>query len=279
MDKHMPTQTQSSQSGQREVVRTHFEDAGNVWGDRYNVEPRKMSDLDLQLRRENVHRLIRPLLEDRTGPVTILDLGCGGGNILEGLPQERLRAVGMDLACEMVSDAAKRRPTDAFMVGDAMRIPLADGAVDIVTCIGVLEYVTHPADVLTQINRVIKPGGHLIISFPNSTSLLRHLSTAEIGLERALIGTLNRVRGRSNHGLAPDYKHQQWSIRQVRSMLDAAGLRVSNVLFNTFGLHGRFGRGPVAIKISRFLTNRLREAQWVSSALAQTMVASACKPE
>ena len=47
---------------------------------------------------------------------------------------------------------------------------------------------------------------------------------------------------------------------QVNRLLEAAGLNVSNVLFNTYGLFGRFGCSRMAIRVSRYLTDRLRKS-------------------
>jgi SAM-dependent methyltransferase len=46
------------------------------------------------------------------------------------------------------------------------QIPLSDGKVDLVLCTQVLQYVSDPAAAVAEIHRVLKPGGHLLLSVP-----------------------------------------------------------------------------------------------------------------
>ena len=51
---------------------------------------------------------------------------------------------------------------------DATRIPLADHCVDTVVALELLEHVTHPAAVLHELARILKPGGTVIVSVPSA---------------------------------------------------------------------------------------------------------------
>ncbi len=52
------------------------------------------------------------------------------------------------------------------IVSDITSIPVSDNAFDVVMCIEVLEHVPNPVDALTELNRVLKPGGKLILTAP-----------------------------------------------------------------------------------------------------------------
>jgi SAM-dependent methyltransferase len=52
------------------------------------------------------------------------------------------------------------------VVGDAACAPLADGCADAVVCSEVLEHVLQPEQVIAECSRLLKPGGHLILSMP-----------------------------------------------------------------------------------------------------------------
>ncbi len=52
------------------------------------------------------------------------------------------------------------------VIGDLLHIPIADNAFDAVICTQVLEHVCEPKRVLCEINRVLRPGGHLFLSAP-----------------------------------------------------------------------------------------------------------------
>lgn len=47
------------------------------------------------------------------------------------------------------------------------QIPLPDAKVDLVLCTQVLQYVSDPAAVIAEIHRVLKPGGHVLLSVPS----------------------------------------------------------------------------------------------------------------
>jgi SAM-dependent methyltransferase len=52
------------------------------------------------------------------------------------------------------------------LVSRGEQLPLADGRFDLVLCTQVLEYVPEPQKVITEIHRVLKPGGFLLLSVP-----------------------------------------------------------------------------------------------------------------
>ena len=96
----------------------------------------------------------------------ILDLGCGTGELivkLEGL--ESTRVFGMDLSHDMLLKAAEK-PSLAgrLAVSDGHRLPLADNSVDVITCLISFHYYLEPLVALKEMQRVIKPGGTLILA-------------------------------------------------------------------------------------------------------------------
>lgn len=268
----------SSELEQKHVVRDHFKDYSADWGARYGRKPRGMADLDLALRRENVHRLLKPLLAAADRTLRVLDLGCGSGNVLDGLPRDSLWIVGADLVPEMVAAAARAHPNDQFVVADAAQLPFAPNSLDLVTCLGVLEYVPKPERVLRSIHSALKPGGHLVMSFPNRSSPFRRLRGVERGAERALVRILDGLRGRKREAQPGEaYQHAQWSPRQAEQMLKAAGFVIEEALFNSFGFWGRVGRWSINLNLSRWLSRRFYRRGWFSAALACTMVVLARK--
>ena len=56
--------------------------------------------------------------------------------------------------------------TKLDIVSDITNIPVADGSFDAVMCTEVLEHVPDPVAALKELNRVLKPGGHLLITAP-----------------------------------------------------------------------------------------------------------------
>jgi len=268
----------STELEQKRVVDEHFRDFSTSWGQRYDVRPRKMSDLDMQLRRKNVQRLLRPLLPDPPGRLRGLDLGCGAGKVLEGIPRERLSIVGVDLVPEMVAVAAGNHPEDRFAAADATRLPFRPGSFDLVTSVGVLEYIPDPLDVLRGVHALIRPGGHLIMSLPNRGSLFRRLSWVESACERALGAVLRRLRGQPVETDRPRYQHAQWSAGEGARLFAAAGFVVDEVRFNTYGVWGVVGRLAPSLWFSAFMSRHFSGQSPVSTLLAHTMVFRVRRP-
>jgi SAM-dependent methyltransferase len=109
-------------------------------------------------------RAIRRLLA-LSGSERVLEVGCGGGNLIERVGGRRF---GIDLS-PFILDKARARlgPAVPLVRGDAMSLPFASGAFDRVLCSEVLEHVLNPESVVRELRRVLRPGGHAVVSVPN----------------------------------------------------------------------------------------------------------------
>lgn len=108
------------------------------------------------------------LREPRPGEV-VLDLGCGAG--LDSILAARRvgpagRVVGVDMTEEMVVKARKNAVAAgvinvAFHAVDADALPMDDGTVDVVISNGVFNLCLDKPKVLTEVFRVLRPGGRV----------------------------------------------------------------------------------------------------------------------
>ena len=90
---------------------------------------------------------------------TILDVGAGDA------PYRELFARANYLTCDWENSIYKPdRPPD--IVAPASNIPLDVASVDAILCTQVLEHVAEPSSVLTELFRVLKPGGRLWLTAP-----------------------------------------------------------------------------------------------------------------
>jgi SAM-dependent methyltransferase len=99
----------------------------------------------------------------------LLDAGCGTGNLLQLLQQRRPAAAlhGFDCSKAMLRRAKAKLSQVRLSIGDLdAALPYADSTFDVVTCINTLYAVAHPARTLTELRRVLKFGGALIVSSP-----------------------------------------------------------------------------------------------------------------
>lgn len=266
-------------AGQSARVQGYFKEAAASWGGRYRHKPRGMADLDLLLRRENVHRLLRPLLAGAPRRLRVLDVGCGTGDVLDGLPRDCMSLTGVDMVAEMIEEARRTHPGDTFLVADATNLPFEPESMDVITSLGVLEYVPDPQAVLRSMWRVLAPGGHLIMSFPNRRSPFRRLRPWERAMERGVLALLawTGLR-RPPAGSSASYGHAHWTVREVERLLAACAFDVLDAAFQNYGLWGRVGRWRASLALSRWLSRRLRRRGILSTWLASTMVVLARKP-
>src|SRR4051794_37534462 len=96
----------------------------------------------------------------------ILDAGCGTGAILKRLGSPD-RNVGIDLAPEAVFFCGKRGLTNVQQ-GDIAALPYANDSFDVVICSSVIyhQWVNDPGAALTELQRVLRPGGLLLLNLP-----------------------------------------------------------------------------------------------------------------
>ncbi|MEC4614947.1 MULTISPECIES: class I SAM-dependent methyltransferase [Tsukamurella] len=99
---------------------------------------------------------------------TVLDIGCGPGNFT-GSFAERVApgglAVGLDASIQMLSRATRDNSGAAavYVRGDAEALPFDDGVADAVSCLAALYLFNDPRRALSEMLRVLKPGGRLVI--------------------------------------------------------------------------------------------------------------------
>ncbi len=108
----------------------------------------------------------RPVLADdyawRLRAARVLDLGCGAGDSVDLFRSvdPQVSWVGADI--EDSAEVAGRTRTDAeFVSFDGRRLPFEDSSFELVYCKQVLEHVEHPRELIAEVARVLRPGGHL----------------------------------------------------------------------------------------------------------------------
>ncbi|MBF0122288.1 MAG: class I SAM-dependent methyltransferase [Candidatus Omnitrophica bacterium] len=97
---------------------------------------------------------------------TLIDLGCGGGWILDLLSGRVQSAVGLDFSWGMIQNAAVLVPRNRLIQGAIGELPFKDGTFDRILCYFVLINVLDDTDVerfLVDMFRVLKPGGRLLV--------------------------------------------------------------------------------------------------------------------
>jgi SAM-dependent methyltransferase len=106
------------------------------------------------------------LLGDLTG-ASLLDVGAGTGRTFRALggPGPRQRLVGLEPSRSMLRLGRALVPEEVrWIQGWAVPLPLASESFDAVVCLEVTEFTPHPRSTITELRRVLRPGGWLLIS-------------------------------------------------------------------------------------------------------------------
>lgn len=95
------------------------------------------------------------------GAGRILDVGCGNGKFLARIRRERpdLSAVGLDISAGILAPVHP-----PVLAADAVALPVATGQIDVVLAMHMLYHVSDLDAALSEISRVVKPGGLVVAS-------------------------------------------------------------------------------------------------------------------
>jgi 2-polyprenyl-6-hydroxyphenyl methylase / 3-demethylubiquinone-9 3-methyltransferase len=103
----------------------------------------------------------------------VLDIGCGGGILAEEFALIGCQIIGIDPSASSLATArahAQQAGLDIdYRVGSGEDLPFADESFEIVYCSDVLEHVNDLEKVISEIRRVLKPGGVFLYDTINRT--------------------------------------------------------------------------------------------------------------
>jgi ubiquinone biosynthesis O-methyltransferase len=164
-----------------------------------------------------------------TGNLRILDVGCGSGLNSNAMAAMGHRVCGIDL-----SEAAIERYRSYGFEGQArdleQGIDYPDDSFDVVFCSEVIEHMTSPEVLVSEMKRVLKPGGRLVLTTPNSAFWLYRV-----------LAVLGYTVGELQHP-----KHFQFfSRRSLLKLLETTGLKRKETTGRNMYLIVPGGAGPL----------------------------------
>ena len=167
----------------------------------------------LVLQRERAEVLaerIQHLLAPFSGDERALDSGCGAGALSFALAPHVREVIGVDASRELVAAGQGDAPENVTLVeGDAMALPFAVGEFDLSGCSRVLHHVHRPELVVSELARVTRPGGRILV--------VDQLGDID-PLRRLELDRFERARDSSHERLLPD--------TDIRGLLEANGVVV-----------------------------------------------------
>lgn len=97
----------------------------------------------------------------------ILEAGCGVGQVVIAMRKNGFNCYGLDFAEKIIKKLNHKFPEIPFDQGDIRNLPYEDNSFDGYISLGVIEhFLTGQKLMLGEAARIIKPGGHIIVSVP-----------------------------------------------------------------------------------------------------------------
>src|SRR5436190_21862411 len=112
--------------------------------------------------RKRVRNKLTDILRDPNA--VVLDVACGTGDLaIELVNNAKAKVIGTDFCRPMLQIAAAKVDTIPFVEGDAMNLGFASSTFDAVTIAFGLRNLSNFGEGLTELYRILKPGGKLIV--------------------------------------------------------------------------------------------------------------------
>lgn len=157
--------------------------------------------------------VVRSLLREAP-PGAALDAAAGTGRHAIWLRERGHRVVALDLTVEMLRQARAKDEALPIAAADLVRLPLRDACIDLAVCSLALSHCEDLAKPVGELSRVVRPGGHIVVSDIHPLALL-------------LGGHALAIAADGSGTLIPDYVH---SIQEYLEAFRGAGLEVVRCL-------------------------------------------------
>jgi SAM-dependent methyltransferase len=173
MDKHLASngpQSQSSKSGAAEArLRSQF-----AARERERLERRiaRYDELaEIRERKAGMRKYYLGQLQRLVGSFVmpgsrVLEIGCGFGDLLAGLPSAG-RRVGIDISGRMVEKARERHPELEVFVADVEHDELPEGPFDVIVMSDVVGHLDDIQLAMERVSPLLAPGGRLVVTYYN----------------------------------------------------------------------------------------------------------------
>lgn len=111
---------------------------------------------------------VQKYLDVREGE-TVLEAGCNRGSVVKRMQELGAKAYGIDINPEAIADGV----ADDLQVMDATDLKFPDAMFDKVYSLHTIEHIPDITKALKEMERVLKPGGRLVLTYPTEPGFLR----------------------------------------------------------------------------------------------------------
>ena len=253
----------SSQVDQQQLVNRRFDSEARHWVDIYEAGGRDFATVGSLVVRERHEQALSWIdrLQLPEGS-RVLEVGGGAGLMSVALARRGFHVDAVDASTAMVeltrqtSAEAGCAESVSATAGDARSLAFADASFDLVVAIGVVSWLDRPEDAIREFGRVVKPGGHVLVTTFNRGQLIGLVDPLRNPIARPLMQRAKRLSARAG-GRTPGAVLSYQSRAGVDRQMARAGLtkRLEKTLgFGPFTFFQQnFVPATMAIKLHRRL--------------------------
>ena len=153
---------------------------------------------------------------------SVLEIGCATGNFLHALKQHGFQVKGIELSAFAVNYAKEHfglslinQPFDDQLLNKDIH----ENEFDVIIMGDVLEHFTNPTAAMKLAQKILKPGGVLLIQVPGSLNLL----------SSKMAFTIYKLLGAQKTMTIPPYHLTEFTEKSIRSMCQTSGFSKTNI--------------------------------------------------
>jgi ubiquinone/menaquinone biosynthesis C-methylase UbiE len=244
-------------------VNAYFDSTASYWDGIYRGED--LQDLIYQRRQACVFASVDQ--SALPASATALEIGCGAGHLTVELARRVVNVDAVDASQAMVDTTTDRvrelgiEDRVSVRQADVHALPYQPDSFDLVVAVGVLPWLHSPAAALAEMERVLRPGGQLVLTADNRARLTSFTDPRRVMAIAPLKRLYRSLRRREGHAIS-----RLDSPRVIDRMLAEAGLRPlvrRTVGFGPFSFMGRaILEGAAGIAIDRRLQALADRGVW-----------------
>ena len=235
-------------SAQKKVILEYFSREWIYWQDVYSNKV-QTKDLFHKYEMQKRKKHVLSLLQSTTAPkgITVHDVGCGTGVIMEEIDGINNYIIGIDLSHKMLQEAKKRIESNkvnlfGFVRCDAENLPFKDKIFDAIVGMGLMEYLQDREGFYTETGRVIAEKGIIILTFPNMFKLKSILDPNTYASRllrfiqlRLIHSKKNIYRKNYNPFLNEDFSSNKFTLSKIKKETKAMEYNIEKIICLGFG--------------------------------------------
>ena len=277
----------SLRSSRKARTTRQFEQRSAWWDQGY--EQTSLEARILRRRQQVALTWIEQLSRSHPAGLRVLEIGCGAGATAVELARRGHLVAALDRSPAMLERTQDHAVTSGVgelvtpILGDAQRLGFATGSFDVVLALGVLSWLEEPNAAISEMARVTRPDGHVLVTSLNSLDLARLLDprrTPLLAPAKSAARVTAAALGRRPRDRVRPTRHPSWSVQWRLRRSGLVPIRQATVGFGPFTYLGKtLLSGNHAVRVDQALQHRADHHSALLRACGRLHLILALKPD